>query len=49
MLQHQSKSLVTMASHFQVSLEICDALMATKMGINYERKNKVKISNLKAT
>jgi len=41
-----------MASHFQVSqvsLEIHDALLFTKMDINHERKNKVKISNLKAT
>jgi len=38
-----------MASRFQVSLEIHDALLVAKMGINYECKNKVKISNLKAT
>jgi hypothetical protein len=43
MLQFQSKSLATMASCFQVSLEICDALFATKMDINHECKNKVKI------
>ncbi len=38
-----------MAFRFQVSLEIRDALLAAKMGINYECKNKVKILNLKAT
>jgi hypothetical protein len=42
-------TLATMASHFQVSLEIHDALLATKMDINHECKNKVKISNLQAT
>jgi hypothetical protein len=47
MLQLQSRSFATMASCFQVSLEICDALLVTKMDINHERKNKVKISNLK--
>jgi hypothetical protein len=48
MLQLQSRSVATKASHFPVSLEIYDALLATKMDINHERKNKVKISNLKA-
>jgi hypothetical protein len=48
MLQFQSKILATMASHFQVSSEIRDALLATKMDINH-CKNKAKISNLKAT
>jgi len=38
-----------MAFHFEVSLKIRDALLATKMDINHECKNKVKISNLKAT
>jgi hypothetical protein len=37
-----------MAFRFQVSLEIRDASLATKININYERKNQVKISNLKA-
>jgi len=37
-----------MASHFPMTLEIYDALLAAKMDINHERKNKVKISNLKA-
>jgi len=46
MLQFQSRNFITMASCFQVSSEICDALLATKMDINH-RKNKVKISNLK--
>jgi hypothetical protein len=47
MLQLQSKSLATMVFHFQVSSKIHDALLATNMDINHERKNKVKISNLK--
>jgi hypothetical protein len=38
-----------MAACFQVSLEICDALLVAKMDINHECINKVKISNLKAT
>jgi hypothetical protein len=38
-----------MAFCFQVSLEIYDALLATKMDINAKCKNKVKISNLKTT
>jgi hypothetical protein len=38
-----------MAFHFQVSLEICDALLVAKMDINYEHKNKVKMSNLKTS
>ncbi len=48
MLQLQSRSLATMASHFPMTLEIYDALLAAKMDINHECKNKVKISNLKA-
>jgi len=47
LLQLQSRSFATMASCFQVSLEIRDALLVTKMDINHECKNKVKISNLK--
>jgi hypothetical protein len=35
-----------MAFCFEVSLEIRDALLAMNMDINYERKNKAKISNL---
>jgi len=49
MLQFQSRNLASMAFHFQVSSKIRDALLAMKMDINHERKNKVKISNLKAT
>jgi hypothetical protein len=40
-------SLATMAFYFQVSLEIHDALLVAKMDINYEHKNKMKISNFK--
>jgi hypothetical protein len=49
MLKLQSRSLAIITSHFPVSLEIYDALLTTKMDINHEHKNKVKISNLKAT
>jgi hypothetical protein len=49
MLQPQFKCLATVASRFQMSSEIHDALLFTKMDINHECKNKVKISNLKAT
>ncbi len=48
MLQLQSRNLATMASHFLMSLEIYDVVLAAKMDINHEHKNKVKISNLKA-
>jgi hypothetical protein len=48
MLQFESRNLTTMASCFQMSSKICDALLAANMDINHY-KNKVKISNLKAT
>jgi hypothetical protein len=49
MLQLQSKNFATTASHFQVNSKIYDALLVAKMDINHERKNKVKISNMKIT
>jgi hypothetical protein len=48
LLQQQSRSIVALAHQFQSSSEKRDALVAAKLEISNEKKNKVKISNLKA-
>jgi hypothetical protein len=47
MLQSQSKSMATMASHYASTFEIRDAFLVGKVEINNEHKKKIKINNLK--
>ncbi len=47
MLQSQSKSMATMASHYASTTEIRNAFLADKVEINNEHKKKIKINNLK--
>jgi hypothetical protein len=47
MLQNQSKSMATMASHFASTFKIQDAFLVGKVGINNAQKKKIKINNLK--
>jgi hypothetical protein len=47
MLQNQSKSMATMASHFAPTSKIQDAFLVGKVGINNAQKKKIKINNLK--
>jgi hypothetical protein len=41
------KSMATIANQFSSTSDITDVFLLGKMDINNERKNKVKISNLK--
>jgi hypothetical protein len=41
------KNMATMAIRFSFASNVHDAFLLNKMGINHERKNKVKVSNLK--
>lgn len=47
MLQNQSKSMATMASHFASISKIQDAFLVGKVGINNAQKKKIKINNSK--
>ncbi len=49
MLQSQSKSMATIASHYASTSKIKDAFLVGKVEINNEQKKKIKINNLKAT
>jgi len=49
MLQSQSKSMATIASHYASTSKIRDAFLAGKVELNNEHKKKIKINNLKAT
>jgi hypothetical protein len=40
--------MATMASCFSITSQIWDTFLASKVAINYEKLNKVKINNLKA-
>jgi hypothetical protein len=48
MLQSQSKSMATIASHYVSTFEIQDVFLVCKVEINNEHKKKIKINNLKA-
>jgi hypothetical protein len=47
MLQNQSKCMVAMAFCFYTTFKISNIFLASKVEINNERLNKVKINNLK--
>jgi hypothetical protein len=44
-----SKNIATMASQFFLTSDVCDAFLLSKMDINSETINNIKIINLKIT